>query len=61
MKIEELRTKDKSELYKELKSLAQEWFKLRMQRKLGEEPRAHNFRILRKNIARIKTVINEKR
>jgi large subunit ribosomal protein L29 len=61
MKISELRTKEKSELYKDLKALSKEWFKLRLQRKLGEEPRAHNFKILRRDIARIKTVINEKR
>lgn len=61
MKFKELRAKSVDELYKEQKALLKEQFSLRMQKGLGETPRTHTFKELRKNIARIKTVLTEKK
>jgi len=60
MKASELREKSTEELQKELNSLLREQFNLRMQRGSGQQPRPHLFSRVRKDIARIKTVLNEK-
>ena len=62
MKVAELRGKSEQELQDELLALRREQFNLRMQR--GVNPDAvRNNRVaeVRKNIARVKTVINENR
>ena len=59
MKASELRSKDATELNKELESLLRAQFNLRMQRATGQLARPHHFQRVRKDIARIKTVLNE--
>jgi large subunit ribosomal protein L29 len=60
MKYSELKAKSIEALYKELHALLREQFNLRMQKSLGEAPRPHNFKVVRCNIARVKTILNEK-
>ena len=60
MKAAELRSKDEKELKDELIELRKEQFKLRMQYSMGQASRNHEFSRIRKDIARIKTVLNEK-
>jgi large subunit ribosomal protein L29 len=60
MKFSELKEKSVTELEKELHALLKEQFSLRMQKGLGEAPRTNNFKVVRRNIARIKTILNEK-
>ena len=59
MKAAELRAKSESELRNELIELRKEQFKLRMQYSMGQATRNHEFDRVRKDIARIKTVMNE--
>jgi len=61
MKVQELREKSNIELNEELTGLFKEQFNLRMQRGSGQSPRPDQFSKVRKNIARVKTVLNEKR
>ena len=61
MNAGELRQKSIDELESELLALLREQFNLRMQRGSGQLPRPHLFRQVRLNIARVKTVIREKR
>jgi large subunit ribosomal protein L29 len=60
MNASELRQKSVDELQAELLALLREQFNLRMQRGSGQLPRPHLFRQVRRNIARVKTVISEK-
>ena len=60
MKASDLRTKSAEELNKELLNLAREQFNLRMQQGAGNMPKVHRFGAVRKDIARIKTVLTEK-
>ncbi len=60
MKVSELKTKSAEELYKELHSLLKEQFSLRMQKGMGETPRSHQFKEVRRNIARIRTILTDK-
>ena len=60
MKAEELRDKSVKELNEELLELRKEQFNLRMQKGVGQATRVHQFKLNRKNIARVKTVMNEK-
>ena len=59
MKASELRNKSAAELREELKGLLREEFNLRMQQATGQLARPHQFSRIRKDIARIKTVLNE--
>ena len=61
MKAQELREKDISALNKELGELLTQQFKLRMQRASGQLGQPHQFKAVRRDIARIQTVISEKR
>lgn len=61
MKISELREKDGADLNAELVALRREQFNLRMQRGAGQSPRPDRFRKVRRDIARIKTVLRERR
>jgi len=61
MIAQELRVKNASELSEELTSLLQEQFNLRMQRGTGQLPTPHDLRRVRRDIARVKTVLNEKK
>jgi len=60
MKANELRTKSLEELHSEQVLILKEIFNLRMQRGLGQTTQTHLFRKLRRDIARIKTILNEK-
>jgi large subunit ribosomal protein L29 len=60
MKVNELRAKTSEELIAELESLRKEQFNLRMQKGSDEASPPHNFRRVRRMIAQIKTILNEK-
>ncbi len=60
MKASELREKTVADLEQELVGLRREQFNLRMQKGAGQAPRPDQFAKVRKNIARVKTVITEK-
>ncbi len=59
MKAKELRKKNMEELNQELLDLRKEQFNLRMQRGVGQASRVHQFKLNRKNIARVKTIMNQ--
>jgi large subunit ribosomal protein L29 len=59
MEAKELRTKSKEELNDELLKLRKEQFALRMQRATGQQPKPDQFGKVRRNIARVKTVLRE--
>lgn len=61
MKASELRGKTQDELLEELVSLRKEQFNLRMQQATGQMARPDQYRKVRKNIARVKTVIREQK
>lgn len=61
MNAAELRDKTPEELEKELVELRREQFNLRMQQATGQLSRPHEHGRVRKDIARVKTVIAEKR
>ena len=60
MNATELRSKNAAELKAELKGLLREEFNLRMQKATGQLARPHQFQRIRRDIARIKTGLNEK-
>lgn len=60
MNAQDLREKKVGELREELSGLLREQFNLRMQRGIGQLPTPHELRRVRKDIARVKTVLNEK-
>ncbi len=57
MKAAELRTKSRDELLSELLELRKEQFNLRMQQAIGQLARADQYRNVRRDIARVKTVL----
>jgi large subunit ribosomal protein L29 len=59
MKASDLRSKSAVELREELLKLRREQFNLRMQRATGQMARPDQFGKVRKDIARIKTVLKE--
>jgi large subunit ribosomal protein L29 len=59
MNANELRKKSSSELVDELVELRREQFNLRMQQATGQLARSDQYRKVRKDIARIKTVMRE--
>ena len=61
MNIADIRNKSPEELSQELLELRREQFNLRMQQATGELPRNHEHGRVRKAIARIKTVQNERK
>ena len=60
MNASELQTKSKDELLDELIELRREQFNLRMQQATGQMARPDQYRKVRKNIARVKTVLRAK-
>lgn len=56
----ELKAKTVEELNTELSGLFREQFNLRMQRGSGQDVKPHNFKRVRRQIARIKTIIHQK-
>ena len=59
MKLSDLRKKTETELAEEVLGLRKEQFNLRMQRATGQLSRPDQFGKVRKNIARIKTLLAE--
>ena len=60
MKASELKDKSVEELNTELKGLLREQFNLRMQKGTGQLSQPHRVSQVRRDIARIKTVLNQK-
>tara|TARA_B100000945_G_scaffold302719_1_gene286585 strand:- start:679 stop:897 length:219 start_codon:yes stop_codon:yes gene_type:complete len=60
MKAAELRDKQTEELFEELLKLRKEQFSLRMQDASGQLGQYHLLKQLKKDIARVKTIIVEK-
>jgi len=59
MEAKELRTRSREELLDELLKLRKEQFALRMQRATGQAVKPDQFGLVRRNIARLKTVMRE--
>ena len=59
MKASELRTKSLEDLRKQLDELLREQFNLRMQRGVGQLSRPSQMKAVRRDIARIKTLMTE--
>ncbi|MGF1614890.1 MAG: 50S ribosomal protein L29 [Gammaproteobacteria bacterium] len=60
MNAQELRQKNVEELRQELLELTREAFNLRMQKATGQHPRPSQFKAVRRNIARVNTVLAER-
>ena len=60
MKANELKEKSVDELNNELKGLLREQFNLRMQKGTGQLAQPHLVKQVRRDIARVKTVLNQK-
>ena len=60
MKASELRDKSVDELSKQLITLREEQFKLRMQKSTGQLGQTHLLQQNQRDIARVKTVLGEK-
>ncbi|ABO22038.1 50S ribosomal protein L29 [Shewanella loihica] len=60
MKASELTQKSVEELNAELLGLLREQFNLRMQHATGQLTQTHQLKIVRRNIARVKTIITSK-
>jgi large subunit ribosomal protein L29 len=61
MKVSDLRNKNSEELGKELLELRREQFNLRMQQATGQLSRPDQIKKVRRDVARIKTVLNEQK
>ena len=57
----EFREKSATDLQQTLIELRREQFNLRMQQGIGQASKNHLFDVARKNIARLKTIVNEKK
>lgn len=60
MDIKDLRQKTAAQLKDQLLELRQEQFNLRMQKSQGQVAQNHQFRIVRRDIARVKMTMAEK-
>ena len=61
MKIQELRGLSRDELLQKERTLNDELSKLNLQRYSGRVEKPHMFSLVRKDIARIRTILNEKK
>jgi large subunit ribosomal protein L29 len=61
MDAKELRAKSAEDLERELLELSREAFNLRMQKGSGQLSRPNQVKDVRRNIARVKTILNERR
>ncbi len=59
MKANDLRGMSQDDLNKELVNLRREHFNLRMQRATGQLARPHEYSRVKKDIARVKTILGE--
>jgi large subunit ribosomal protein L29 len=60
MNLQEMRKGDEKSLQDELSKLLQEQFNLRMQKGTGQLTQPNELRRVRRDIARVKTLLNEK-
>ncbi len=60
MDATQLRTMDNAALQKQLDDLQQEWFNLRFQRAAGQLANVNRLRQIRRDIARVKTILRER-
>lgn len=60
MNAQELRAKSSDDLRKELLDLSREAFNLRMQKGVGQLSRPSQIKALRRDIARVKTILSER-
>jgi large subunit ribosomal protein L29 len=60
-KNEEFRNLSREELMQKEKALKEELYKLNLQRYTTQPEKPHMFSLLRKDIARVKTLLNEKK
>lgn len=60
MEAQDLRSKNEGELKEELGELLQEQFNLRMQKGMGQLTGMHQLRRVRRDIARVRTILREK-
>ena len=61
MKAKELRNLSKEELLQKEKAIKEELFKLNMQRYGGRVDKPHMFSLLKRDVARIETILREKK
>jgi large subunit ribosomal protein L29 len=61
MEASELRNKSEAELRQQLLEIRKEQFNLRMQAATAQAPKTHLFKSLRLTVARIKTILYEKK
>ena len=61
MELKELRAKSADELNKHLLDLHKEQFSLRMQKATGQLTKTHDIRLVRREIARVNTLLTEKK
>jgi len=60
MNVNDMKSKTVAELRDELNGLLQQQFSLRMQKGMGQMTNIHELRQVRRDIARVKTVMTEK-
>lgn len=60
MNAQDLKVKSEKELREQLSGLLREQFNLRMQKGTGQLTKPHELRRVRRDIARVKTILNEK-
>lgn len=60
MNAQDLKAKNEKELREQLSGLLREQFSLRMQKGTGQLTKPHELRRVRRDIARVNTVLNEK-
>jgi large subunit ribosomal protein L29 len=61
MKASDLRQKSTDDLNKELLEQLKAQLNLRMQKATGQASQTHQFKQIRREVARIKTILNEKK
>ena len=61
MKANELREKSEAELNEELLSLLREQFNYRMQKASAQLTQVHKLKDVRRSVARLRTILNEKK
>jgi large subunit ribosomal protein L29 len=60
MKVSEMKEKNVEELNEELLNLKREHFTLRMQKGSGQLEKSHRLKEVRRDVARVKTILTEK-
>lgn len=58
--IDDIKNKSSEDLRTELANLSKELFNLRLKKSTGQAIKSHNFKLIRRNIARILTVLSSK-